>query len=139
MIWWIPSLVFFFVSDFINVWTLDNSILLFRPDWPRLESASYAKERSSHRKFSAKKRSSYKFHKFHRKAPVLGSLFNDNFTKNRLQQRRFPMKFEKFLRSPILKIICERLLLKIEIVLPQFAFFGYSTVKKLKDTLKVYF
>ena len=42
----------------------------------------------------------------------------------------FLMKFEKFLRSPILKIICKRLPLKIEIVLPRFVFFGYSTVKK---------
>ena len=29
----------------------------------------------------------------------------------RFQRRRFPMKFAKFLRTPILKNICERLLL----------------------------
>ena len=31
----------------------------------------------------------------------------------RLQHRCFPVKFEKFLRTPILKNICERLLLKV--------------------------
>ena len=49
------------------------------------------------------------FFKFHRKAPVLESLFTKgaglticNFIKKRLQYRCFPMKFdfEKFLRTP---------------------------------------
>ena len=34
-----------------------------------------------------------------------------NFIKKRLQRRCFPVKFAKFLRTPILKNICERLLL----------------------------
>ena len=34
-----------------------------------------------------------------------------NFIKKRLKHRCFPMKFAKFLRTPILKKICERLLL----------------------------
>ena len=35
-----------------------------------------------------------------------------NFIKKRLQYRYFPVKFAKFLRTPILKNICERLLLQ---------------------------
>ena len=34
-----------------------------------------------------------------------------NFVKKRLKQRCFPAKFSKFLGTPILKIICEWLLL----------------------------
>ena len=34
-----------------------------------------------------------------------------SFIKKRLQHRCFPMKFTKFLRTPFLKKICERLLL----------------------------
>ena len=56
---------------------------------------------------------------FYRKTPVLESLFNKlaelkacNFIKKRLQHRCFPVKFAKFLRTPILKNICGRLLLK---------------------------
>ena len=35
-----------------------------------------------------------------------------NFIKIRLQHRCFPVNFAKFLRTPILKNICERLLLE---------------------------
>ena len=49
---------------------------------------------------------------------MLESLFNKvtgvkacNFIKKRLQHRCFPVKFAKFLRTPILKNFCERLLL----------------------------
>ena len=49
---------------------------------------------------------------------VYNSLFNKdadlktgNFVKRRLQYRCFPVKFSKFLKTPILKNICERLLL----------------------------
>ena len=59
-----------------------------------------------------------KFRKFYRKTPVLESIFNNisglqscNFIKKRLQHRCFPIKFAKFLRTPILKNICERLFL----------------------------
>ena len=48
-----------------------------------------------------------------------GSLFNKvaglqvcNSIKKRLQHRCFPLKFAKFSRTPILKIICKQLLLK---------------------------
>ena len=65
-----------------------------------------------------KKRCSLKFHKFHRKTPVLESLFNGvpglkacDFIEKRLQHRCFPVKFAKYLRRPILKNICKRLLL----------------------------
>ena len=47
------------------------------------------------------------FRKFHRKAPVLESLFNKvaglracNFVKKRLQLRFFPVNFVEFLRTP---------------------------------------
>ena len=48
--------------------------------------------------------------------PVLESLCGKvavlkacKFTKKRLQHKRFPVKFTKFLRTPILKKICEEL------------------------------
>ena len=48
-----------------------------------------------------------------------GSLFNKvaanqtcNFTKIRLQHRCFPVKFVKFLRTPVLKNICQQMLLQ---------------------------
>ena len=50
--------------------------------------------------------------------PVLESLCDKvavlkacKFTKKRLQHKRFPVKFTNFLRTPILKKICEGLLL----------------------------
>ena len=59
---------------------------------------------------------------YHKIKPVLESLFNKvaglkawNFIKNRLQHSCFPVKFAKFLRTPILKNICERLLLNTEV------------------------
>ena len=49
---------------------------------------------------------------------MLGSLFNKiamlkacNFIKKRVQHGCFPVKFPKFLRTPILKSICKGLLL----------------------------
>ena len=52
--------------------------------------------------------------KFQRKTSVLESVFTKtagpqafNFIKKKLQQRCFPGKFDKFLRIPILKNICE--------------------------------
>ena len=57
-----------------------------------------------------KNRSSQRFLKLHRETPVLKSLPNIveclkacNFIKNWLQHRCFPVKFMKFLRTPILK------------------------------------
>ena len=65
-----------------------------------------------------KKSCSLELRKFHRKIPVLESLFNRvtglkgcNFIKKRLQHRCFPVKSKTFLRAPILKNICKRLLL----------------------------
>ena len=65
-----------------------------------------------------KNRCSGKFRKFHKKILVSESLFNKvtshqacSFTKKRLQHRCFPVKFSKFLRLPILKNVCERMLL----------------------------
>ena len=70
------------------------------------------------KKGNCKERCSQKFRKFHRKTPVWKSLFNKvvglqacNFIKKTLQHRCFPVKLALFLRPPILKNICERLLL----------------------------
>ena len=64
-----------------------------------------------------KKRCSEKVRKFHKKTPVLDSAFNKvagfwtcKFIKKKLQHKFFPANFSKFLRTPILKNICERLL-----------------------------
>ena len=66
-----------------------------------------------------KKRCSVKFRKFHRKTPALEAIINKgaglqacNFIKQRLQQSYFLVKFAKFLRTPILNNICERMLLQ---------------------------
>ena len=60
------------------------------------------------------KRCSKKFRKFYRKTPALESLFNKvaglqtcNIIKKKLQHRCFPVEFVKFLRTHILKNICE--------------------------------
>ena len=78
-----------------------------------------ANRRSSHRRCSIKK-VFLKVRKFHRKTPVLESVFDKvaclqacNVIKRRLQRRGFPVKFAKFLRTPILENICERLPLPI--------------------------
>ena len=47
-----------------------------------------------------KKRCCSKFYKFHRKTPVLGSLFN-NFIKKRFLHSCFPLKFAKCFRNSI--------------------------------------
>ena len=61
------------------------------------------------------------FRKSHRKTSALEFPFGKdkvaglkafNFIKKKLQRRCFPVRFVKFLRTPILKNICERLLLK---------------------------
>ena len=57
-------------------------------------------------KVFCKRRCSEKICKFHRKTPVLKSDFN-----KKLQHMCFPVKFVKLLRIPILKNICERLVL----------------------------
>ena len=61
-----------------------------------------------------RRRSSLKFRKFHWKTSVLESIFNKvaglkacNFIKKRLQHTCFPIKYAKFLRTPILKNICD--------------------------------
>ena len=69
-----------------------------------------------------KKRCSKKFRKFHRKTPMLESLFNKvaglkawNFIKMRFQHRCFPVKFPKTLRTLILKNIYKRLVLDFKV------------------------
>ena len=58
--------------------------------------------------------------------PALESLFNKiaglkacNFIKKRFQHRSFPVNIAKFLRKPILKNICKRLLLSLTTTFPQ--------------------
>ena len=59
------------------------------------------------------------FLNIHRKTPVPQPLLNKfagleacKLVKKRLQHRCFPVNTEKFLRTPILKNICEQLLLQ---------------------------
>ena len=66
-----------------------------------------AYSRSSHYRCSVKKAVGKQIH---RETPVSESQLC-NFIKKKLQHRCFPVKFEKFLKTPILKNICERLLL----------------------------
>ena len=73
----------------------------------------------SHQSCSVKKAVLKKFHNVYSKTPVLESFLNKvtglkscNFIKKRLQQRYFIVNIAIFLRTPILKNICERLLLK---------------------------
>ena len=70
--------------------------------------------RSSHRRCSAEKGVLKNFANFTGKRlswSVFLITFVKNFVTQRLQHRRFPLKFAKFLRTPILKNIYERLLL----------------------------
>ena len=56
------------------------------------------------------KKAVLKFRNIHRKTPVLESLFNKvEGLYFRLQNRCFPLNIVKFLRTPILKNICELL------------------------------
>ena len=64
---------------------------------------------------------SWKFRNIHRKTPVMESLFNKvadlqscNVAKKRFQHTCFPVNIGKSFRTPILKIICKRLLLPLE-------------------------
>ena len=70
-----------------------------------------------------------KFRNIHRKTPVLASLFNKvsgfqgcNVIKKRLQNRCFPVNIANFLRTTILKNICERLLLYLTDISEQLVF-----------------
>ena len=81
--------------------------------------------RSSHYSDSIKKA----VRNIHRKMPLLESLFNKvagllacNFIKKRLQHRCFPVNVAKFLRTDILKNICERLFLCLMDFLEQIVF-----------------
>ena len=70
------------------------------------------KHRSSHRRFSLKIR---KIHMKNTCARVFLLRNTKVLFKTRLQHRWFPVNFAKFLRTPILKKICERLLLPLTI------------------------
>ena len=52
------------------------------------------------------------FHKVLQTRPLMNGLEACNFIKKRLQLRCFPLNFAKFLRTPILKNICEWVLLR---------------------------
>ena len=77
---------------------------------------SYLQELSS--KLFYKKSCPEKFCNIHMKTPVLESLFNKvgglcSFIKKGLQRRCFPANIANFLRTAILKNVCERLLLNL--------------------------
>ena len=88
----------------LRVFKFNLLVPLFRPWLFRVVLFFYISiYGSSHRSCSVKM-VFLKFRKFYRKTPVLESLF----IKKRLQHRCFLVKFAKFLRTPILKNICER-------------------------------
>ena len=69
-----------------------------------------------------------------------------NFVKKRLQHRCFPVKFSKFLRTPILKNICEQLLLGLLIQIKKvtfntfddfYTFYDFFLKKKKKRKEKI--
>ena len=100
----------------------DLLVPVFRPSlYTMVLFSLYLNLRKQRPEVFCRKRCLQKFRKFHRKTPVLESLFNAaqacNFIKKRLQHRYFPVKFAKFLRTPILKNICERLLLNLSRIL----------------------
>ena len=55
-----------------------------------------------------------------------------NFIKKILQHKRFPVNIKKFLRTPISKSICERLILIIGLAWYQFQIFIKFPIKKVK-------
>ena len=70
-----------------------------------------------------RKRSFLKFWKLHWKTSVLESLFNKaaglkacSLIKKRLQHKCFPLKFAKFLKTPILKNICDNCFCTVHLV-----------------------
>ena len=87
-------------------------------------------------------RFSSKLRNFHRKAPVLESLFNKatslqacNFIKKRLQLRCFPVTFAKFLRTLFLlntSSDCFCNVLQLTQTLDVFAFFTIAKMSKLR-------
>ena len=86
-----------------RVKTLDDSIKAFTTHWER-QKVTHVKILIRARE-AAVRRCSSKFHKIHRKTPVLESLFNKvvglkacNFIKNRLQHGCF-VKFANLLRT----------------------------------------
>ena len=93
---------------------------LFRPSLYRMVLFFYISiYGSSHRRCSVEKGVYKNFANFTGKN-LFWSLFlikfqgqACNFIKKRLQHRCFPAKFAKFLRTPILENICERLLLNL--------------------------
>ena len=69
----------------------------------------------------------------HRKTPALESLFNKvadlqacNVIKKRLQYWCFPVNIAKSLRAAILKIICKRVLLPLELFCKDFVDISYE-------------
>ena len=69
---------------------------------------------------------------------MLESLFNKvaelqtcNIIKKRLQHRCFCVNIAKFLKTPILKIICERLLLPLEVFCKDFVHISYENASRL--------
>ena len=87
---------------------------------------------------------SAKFVKFHRKAPVLESLFNKviglkacNVIKRRLQHRCFPVNFQKFLKALFFTERFQWLLLSIPTLRVSDVFKGYRNVTLCGNWLSI--
>ena len=89
-----------------------------------------------------KKSYSQKFRNIHKKTPVFESLFNkvtgfqvSNIITKRLQHRNFPVNIAKFLRTTILKNICEQLLLHFA----KIVFQRFSLIVMIKKQNPIHF
>ena len=90
-----------------------------------------------------------KFHKLHRKAPVLEIFFKQScrssvckLFRKRMQNKCFPVKFVKLLRTPTLKNINKQLLLEVvskKAVLKNFAVFTGGKQLMIKCSVKKVF
>ena len=94
-------------------------VLIYYSNMNKTAAEAYVQFQKQPPAVFCKKSCCKKFRKFNRKIPALESLFNKvaglqacNFIKKGLQQRHFSVKFAKFLRTYLLKNICERLLLQ---------------------------
>ena len=108
---WTVNTIEYVSKKLKKLWNLFEVNSKDEGNWRRL-----IRRRSSHPRGSIKS-CSEKFRNFHRKTPALESLFKScrilglQLYWKRLQHRCFPVNIAKFLRTPILKNIYQRLLL----------------------------
>ena len=99
--------VIYFICNLIGWFPQDGKT---RIDWAKPLVPSFITVKSSHRRRSIKNAVLRIFAIFTGKH-LCWSLFLIKLTKKTLQHRRFPVNIAKFLRTSLLKNICERLLL----------------------------